>query len=59
MLQCVLSGEAANTKSIFFGLIRTGLEITIYRTRDEHAKHYVTDAVPFFSVSNSRFKNIV
>ena len=29
-----------------FGFTRPGLEPTIYRTLDEHANHYDTDAVP-------------
>jgi hypothetical protein len=33
---CVLSGEAANTNFIVFGLTRTRLEPTIYRTRGKH-----------------------
>jgi hypothetical protein len=41
----VLSGEAANTNFIVFGLTRPGLEPTIYCTRGEHAKHYTTDVV--------------
>ena len=41
----MLSGEAANTNLIVFGLTRPGLEPTIYRTRSEHAIHYATDAV--------------
>ena len=32
---------------IVFGLIRSGLEPMIYRTRGEHANHYTTDAVCF------------
>jgi hypothetical protein len=28
-----------------FGLIRTGLEPTIYRSRGKHVNHYTTDAV--------------
>jgi hypothetical protein len=28
-----------------FGLTRSGLEPTIYRTRGEHTNHYTTDAV--------------
>jgi hypothetical protein len=35
----------ANTSVIVFGLTRSGLEPTIYRTRGEHSKHYTTDAV--------------
>ena len=42
---CVLSGEATNTNCIGFGLIRPGLEPTIYRTRGEHVNHYATDVV--------------
>jgi len=42
---CVLRGEAIHTNFIVFGLTRPGLETTIYRTRGEHANHYVTDAV--------------
>jgi hypothetical protein len=41
----VLSGEAKNTNVIVFGLTRLGLELTIYRTREEHANHHATDAI--------------
>jgi hypothetical protein len=41
----VPNAEATNTNFIVLGLIRLGLEPTIYRTRDEHANHYATDAV--------------
>jgi hypothetical protein len=41
----MLSGEATNTNSIVFGLTRSGLESTIYRTGGEHANHYTNDAV--------------
>ena len=41
----MLSGEATNTNFIVFGLTRPGLELTIYRTRDEHANHHATDAI--------------
>jgi hypothetical protein len=41
----VLSGEATNTNFIVFGFTQSGLKPTIYRTRDEHANHYTTDAV--------------
>jgi hypothetical protein len=41
----VLSGETTNTNFIVFGLTRPGLKHTIYRTRDEHANHYFTDAI--------------
>jgi hypothetical protein len=43
---CVLSREATNTIFLVFGLTRPGLEPTIYPTRDEHANHDTTDAVP-------------
>jgi hypothetical protein len=36
---------AANNNVTFIGLIRPGLEPSIYRTRCEHANHYATDAV--------------
>jgi hypothetical protein len=42
---CVLCGEATNTNFIVFGLTRSGLEPMIYRTPDEYANHYSTDAV--------------
>jgi hypothetical protein len=32
-----------------FGLTRPWLQPTIYHTRDEHANHYTTDAVPLSS----------
>jgi hypothetical protein len=38
------------TKLIVFGLIRSELEPTTYRIRDEQAKHYTTDAVRWLSV---------
>ena len=41
----MLSGEATNTNFIVFGLTRSRLEPTIYRTRSEHANQYSTDAV--------------
>jgi hypothetical protein len=37
--------RATNTNFIVFGLTRSGLESTIYRTRSENANHYTTDAV--------------
>ena len=43
---CMFSGDETNTNYIVFGLMRQGLEPTIYRTRNEHANHYTTyDAV--------------
>ena len=47
-LCCVLSGEATNTKFIFFCLTRPQFVPTIYHTRGEHANHYATDVVPYF-----------
>jgi hypothetical protein len=41
----MLSREATNTNFIVFGLIRSGLEPTIYCTQGKHANHYTTDAV--------------
>ena len=41
----MLRGEATNTNFIVFGLTRSGLEPTIYRTGGEDANHYTTDAV--------------
>ena len=42
-LSCVLSGEAANTNFIIFGLAM--FELTIYHTQCELATHYTTDVV--------------
>ena len=39
----MLSGEATQTNCIVFGLIRLGLEPTIYRSLGEHASHYTID----------------
>jgi hypothetical protein len=41
----VLSGEATNANFIVFGLTWSGLDLTIYRSRGEHANHYKTDQV--------------
>ena len=46
---CVPSGEVTNTYFIVFGLTRSRLEPTIYRTWGEHANHYTTNAVIIFS----------
>ena len=45
-LCCIIIGKAANTNFIVFSLTRQRLELTIYRTRGEHANHYTTDADP-------------
>jgi len=44
-LSPLISGEATNTNSIVFGLTRSGLEHTIYRTLGEHPYHFTIDAV--------------
>jgi len=41
-------GEATNTNFIVFGLIRSGLKPTIYRTWGEHANNNTIDAVQMF-----------
>jgi hypothetical protein len=50
---CMLSGEATNPNLLVFGLTRSGLEATIYRTRWEHDNHYTTDAVEMSCASSS------
>ena len=37
--------EEATYANAIIGLTLSGTERTIYRTRDEHANHYITDAV--------------
>ena len=49
-------GEATNINFIVFGLTRSGLEPTTYRTQGEHANRYTTDAV--FGVGN-RIEEII
>ena len=41
----MLRGEATNTNFMVFDLTGSRLELMIYHTRGEHAKHYTTDAV--------------
>jgi hypothetical protein len=41
----IISIVQTHTNFIVFGLTRSGLEPTIYRTRGEHTNHYITDAV--------------
>ena len=43
------SGEVTRTNFIVFGLTRSGFESTIYQTREEHANHYIIDAVLYVS----------
>jgi hypothetical protein len=40
-----VSEEATNTNFIVFGFTLPWLEPTMYRTGNEHANHYATDAV--------------
>jgi len=42
----MISGEAANTNFIVFGLNRPEIELMIYSTRGEHVKHYTTAVKP-------------
>ena len=48
---CVLSGEAANTNFNVFGLTRSLIGPTTFRTRGEHANHYTTEVVRKVEVS--------
>ena len=48
---CVLSGEVTNTNFIVFGLTRSGLEPTIYRTRGDHAIYHTDDAVHCLNIN--------
>ena len=41
----MLNGEATRANFIVFGLFQPGLELTTYRIRREHTKHYLTGAV--------------
>ena len=50
----VLYGEATNTNFIVFGLSRSRLEPTIYRTRCEHANKNTTDAINFLRKSGTK-----
>jgi hypothetical protein len=43
----VLSGKAANTNFIVFGLTRTGIKPTIYHIPGENTNDYTTDTVKF------------
>ena len=63
----MLSGDATNTNFIFFGLIRPGLEPTIYHTPGKHNNRYTTDAVNSirtassvaYITTNERWKHIL
>ena len=46
-LYCLLSIEEVNTNFKVFWIDPTGREPMIYRTWDEHANHYITDAIHF------------
>ena len=50
-LRWVLSGEAIKTNFIVCSLTRPEPESTIYRTPDEYANHYITDAVFTYSLN--------
>jgi hypothetical protein len=54
---CMLSGEATNTNFIVFILTRSRLEPTIYHTRGQHANHYTTDVVCWYT--HQPFNNII
>jgi hypothetical protein len=61
----LLGGKAVNTNLLFlftdfiFGLTRSGIEPTIFRTQSECVNHYVHDRVGFgFMVLNATFNNI-
>jgi uncharacterized protein with gpF-like domain len=41
----VLRGEATETNVTVFGLTRSRLELTIYRTRGEQANQYTAEAI--------------
>jgi len=45
LLNAVCLLEKHQIPILVFDLIQPGLELTIYRTRDEHANYYTTDAV--------------
>ena len=55
----MLSGEAANTNFIVFGLARPGLEPTNYHTQGEHANHYTPNAVNINTCTCIRFYSIL
>jgi hypothetical protein len=40
-----------NTNFLVLGLTRSGLEPTIFRTRDEHANHYAAEAMLLIDVT--------
>jgi|JYMV01.1.fsa_nt_gi hypothetical protein len=44
-LLCVPRENAANTNFIIFGLIRIGLETTIYHTQVESVDHYTKEVM--------------
>ena len=45
LLNAACLAEKQQIAILVFGLTRPRLELTIYRTRDEHANHYATGAV--------------
>ena len=56
-----LIGNATNTNFLVFGVTRSGLEHTIYRTRGKHHNHYIIDAIfksfflPYLGLHNAQF----
>ena len=59
-LHFLLNDVCLAEEIIVFGLIRLGLEPTVYRSRGEHVSHYTTDAVHNYgdSLNTSRDYNI-
>jgi hypothetical protein len=54
----MLSGEATNTNFIVFGMTQLGPKPTNYRTHDEHANHYTTDAVTYYIKTSIKYPQI-
>ena len=52
----MLTGEATNTNFIVFGLIRSGLEPTIYGTGVEHV-NYITPPMRFTDATTAAYLN--
>jgi hypothetical protein len=53
----MLSKETTNTNFIVLGLTRSGIESTIYHTRDEHANHYITDEPTIYHTQDEHANN--
>ena len=50
----MLSREASSANVIVFGLTRLESEPTIYRTRSEHANHYIAGIEPLLKLTEKR-----